>query len=161
MSVPVRCSPTSASRGEDGAGAAPRSGDTARVTEHALPQTVRDLIAQHLASVEHVEVLLSLSGEEGEARSSDELALQLQRKRKAITVRLDDLVASGLVARDTSGGATKFRFAPRTPVLRKAVEDLAEMYRTKPVSLIKAIYDRPASAVRSFADAFRLRDQEP
>jgi hypothetical protein len=35
---------------------------------------------------------------------------------------------------------------------------LAEMYHTRPVTLVRAIYERPARAVQSFANAFRLRE---
>ena len=51
-----------------------------------------------------------------------------------------------------------------------AVDALAEMYNTKPVTLIRAIYSRPAtpppapapapSPMQAFADAFRLRREE-
>jgi hypothetical protein len=34
------------------------------------------------------------------------------------------------------------------------------MYNSRPVTLVRAIYDRPASAARSFADAFRVRKTE-
>jgi hypothetical protein len=43
--------------------------------------------------------------------------------------------------------------------LRHALASLAVMYKQKPVTLIRAIYERPSSA-ESFADAFRLRTKE-
>jgi len=41
------------------------------------------------------------------------------------------------------------------------VDALADLYHTKPVSLVRAIYDRPARAAQTFADAFRIRNGEP
>jgi hypothetical protein len=63
-------------------------------------------------------------------------------------------------------GPDAYRYAPADDAARRAVDALAEMYQTKPVTLIRAIYSRPATptkpatAVQSFADAFRLRRED-
>jgi hypothetical protein len=42
------------------------------------------------------------------------------------------------------------------------VLSLQDIYDRRPVTLIKALYERPPAAVRAFADAFRFRaPQEP
>lgn len=121
-----------------------------------LPQDVRDLLAGHLASMEHVEVLLFLAGDEARSWTAGEIAAVTHTPAASVTARLEELVASGLVSPSLSA-RDSYRYLPRTAAMRNAVRSLEEMYRTKPVTLIKAIYDRPASAVQSFADAFRFR----
>lgn len=126
-----------------------------------LPQDVRDLLARHLATMEHVEVLLALAGDEARSWSAVEIAAGTHTSAESVTARLEELVVAGFAVRAPSAGGDSYRYSPRTAPVRNAVSSLEEMYRTKPVTLIKAIYERPASAVQSFADAFRIRKDEP
>ena len=126
-----------------------------------LPHNVRDLLDRHLATMEHVEVLLALTGDEARSWNPGEIAAVTHTPVSSVTVRLEELVSGGFASMDPSGGGSTYRYSPRTAEMRSAVSSLEEMYRTKPVTLIKAIYERPASAVQSFADAFRIRKLEP
>ena len=107
--------------------------------------------------MEHVEVLLTLAGDEARSWNAGEIAAVTHAPVASITARLDELVAGGFASRAPAVGS--YRYSPKTAEMRKAVSSLEEMYRTKPVTLIKAIYERPTSAVQSFADAFRLRKE--
>ena len=126
-----------------------------------LPQDVRDLLTRHLATMEHVEVLLALAGDEARTWHSGDIAAVTHTPAPSVTARLEELVAGGFASPVASAGKNGYRYSPRTTEMRNAVSALEEMYRTKPVTLIKAIYDRPASAVQSFADAFRFRKADP
>lgn len=126
----------------------------------AVPHEVSDLLARQLPTMEHVEVLLSLASDETRAWSVGEVAARVHAPSASVADRLTELVAAGLASAAPSATAAAYQYAPQTPTLRRAVELLEEMYRTKPVTLIKAIYERPAPAVQSFADAFRLRKAE-
>ena len=126
-----------------------------------LPQDVRDLLARHLATMEHVEVLLTLAGDQARSWNAGEIAAVTHTSAASVTARLDELVAGGFALAVPAAGGDTYRYSPRTAKMRNAVSSLDEMYRTKPVTLIKAIYDRPASAVQSFADAFRFLNPEP
>ena len=125
-----------------------------------LPQDVRDLLTRHLATMEHVEVLLTLARDEARSWRAAELAAVTHTAVASVTTRLEELVAGGFASAAPAGTSGTYRYAPGTAEMRAAVSSLDEMYRTKPVTLIKAIYERPASAVQSFADAFRLRKPE-
>lgn len=127
----------------------------------SVPQDVRDLLTRHLATMEHVESLLALAGDEARSWSPVEIAAVTHTSAASVTARLEELVTPGFVVRAPSAGGDSYRYSPRTAEMRNAVSSLEEMYRTKPVTLIKAIYERPASAVQSFADAFRIRKDEP
>ncbi len=71
---------------------------------------------------------------------------------------LRDLTTGGLISGKIGpGGEQIFRYDPQTDSLRTVVEELVTMYNERPVTLVRAIYDRPAQPVISFADAFRLR----
>ena len=120
-----------------------------------LPAEVRDLIARNLASMEHVDALLVLHRAPDRRWTSDDLAAELHANPPSVTRTLRDLTSSGLVAEAGDG----FHFAPATPALRRATELLLEAYNARPVTLVRAIYDRPPSAVKSFADAFRIKPE--
>ena len=130
------------------------------MTERGLPAEVRLLIAGPLTSMAHVEALLCLRRAAPTARTLAEIAAEIHAASAAAARRtLDDLVAGHLAQR---GDGDSWRFAPRSAELARAVDALATMYNERPVTLIRAVYERPTSSpLQSFADAFRLRDRDP
>ena len=128
------------------------------MAEFNLGPEVRRLVASHLASMDHVEVLLLLHKRDPEALSIDDIVRESGRPVELIANALNDLSTGGL-ASSTPGaaGVESFRYDPQSESLRSVVNDLAAMYNERPVTLIRAIYDRPAQPVLSFADAFRVR----
>lgn len=117
-----------------------------------LPEGLRDLVNRHLSTMDHVAVLLELR-ERAEQPGLPADVARATRLDDAVAARvLRDLVHAHLVVRD----GERVRYDPPLGV-RPAVDELAEMNRRKPVTLVKAIYARPPRAVQSFADAFRLR----
>jgi hypothetical protein len=47
-----------------------------------------------------------------------------------------------------------------SPELERSINELVSAYRQRPVTLIRAIYQIADTRIQSFADAFRLRDDE-
>jgi hypothetical protein len=128
------------------------------MADKALPAAVQQLIARHLRSVDHVSVLLALraAAAVGEAPiGSDDIAARVGVAAQTAAVIADELALSRLL----SAQHGRYLYAPDAE-LASAVDELALMYNTRPVTLVRAIYDRPASAVQDFADAFRLRTPE-
>ena len=119
-----------------------------------VSQAVQSLINHHMPSIDHVAVLLALQSKPDEAHGSSELARQTRLERDVVERVLRELTASHLIGRN----GDRFQYAP-APGMRGTVDELAEMYRTKPVTLVRAVYERPARAVQSFAEAFRLRKE--
>ena len=76
---------------------------------------------------------------------------------KTVTRCLAELEHGGLVRQEP--GKQAFAYAAQTPRDTQAVNDLATLYNQRPVTLVKLIYEQPSTAVKSFADAFRLRDE--
>jgi DNA-binding IclR family transcriptional regulator len=108
--------------------------------------------------MDHLEVLLLIHREKDKSLSFEEIVSQTARPRDLVQNALADLVSGGLVSQlDNEPGILKFAYAPKSQELALAVEQLAAMYNERPVTLIRAIYDRPPEPVMSFADAFRLR----
>lgn len=128
------------------------------MAEFGLSPKVRSLVSSHLASMDHLEILLLLHGAAPDALSVKDMIQKTGRPGDLVHAAVTDLVASGLLAQsepDLEAGVVSFN--PRSDEMRSAVSELATMYNERPVTLIRAIYDRPAEPVVSFAEAFRVR----
>jgi hypothetical protein len=130
----------------------------APMTEPALPAEVRALIRGPLATIAHVEALLLLRRMAPSPVSTDAVATEAQLPTPAAARRcLEELIGAGLAE---GAGKDMYRYAPARPEAGAAVDALARMYNEKPVTLVRAVYARPAGPVQAFADAFRLRRDE-
>jgi DNA-binding IclR family transcriptional regulator len=111
-----------------------------------------------MAHVEALLLLLLLRRRAPAAVAVAELSADAQMPGPAQTRRcLDDMVGAGLLERTH---ADLCRYAPKRDAERQAVDALAAMYNEKPVTLVRAVYARPAGPIQAFADAFRLRSDE-
>lgn len=127
------------------------------MSEFGLAPEVKQIIATHLATMDHVDAL-ALLYRSASGLSRDDIARETKRPEELISSALEDLKKGGLVtAASGDGGAETFHYAPQSDELRSAADALLDVYNTRPVTLIRAIYDRPASPVISFAEAFRVR----
>lgn len=120
---------------------------------------VRDLIVRHLASMDHVEVLVLLATRAPERLTAERAAQATHLDVMLVSACLAELASARILAREKSldGPAFVFVYAPAEPALRDAVTALVRLYNERPVTLVRAIYERPASRLVSFSDAFRLK----
>lgn len=125
-----------------------------------LPDELRVLIHQHLRTMEHVDLLLLLIRVGAETRSAAALTAETRLAPVVVEERVADLVAAGLVTKEAQGGTDVYRYAPADLSRRRATELLVEAHRSRPVSLIREVYERPNSAAVEFANAFRLRKED-
>jgi len=103
--------------------------------------------------LETLDVLIALQGDPNHAWTKAEMSSHLRSSPAASGTVLDRLVASGLAER--TGDAYVYR--PRTSELADQVARLIACNRERRTAVITAIFTRPSDAVRSFADAFRLK----
>jgi hypothetical protein len=128
------------------------------VSTDDLPPDVLALVYGPVRTLAHVELLLALRACQPAACTTDELAEAASATTlDGARLTLNELVAAGLAA---EVDADRWRFAPRDASARQAVDQLAATYDLRPVSLVRAVYERPARALQSFADAFRFRRSE-
>jgi hypothetical protein len=122
-----------------------------------ISENVRELIRRRVTSMDHVEVLMRVFEAAGEPVTSQELERGARLGPQTVTRCATDLVNARLVSHDPASDA--YRYAPPN-VDRATVEELASLYHQRPVTLVKLVYAQPPSPVKSFADAFRLRDED-
>ena len=124
-----------------------------------LPGHLRSFIAQHIRTVVELESLLLLHGQPQREWSAAELGKELRIDEQFARQEITDLVQRGLA--QCSNESSTCRYAPRTTELDQAVKELARVYEERRVSVIQAIYSKPADPIQSFADAFKFRKGGP
>jgi hypothetical protein len=121
------------------------------VADNELPSEVGRLIDEFVASVDHIEVLMQFHATPHQPATVESLVAGGHVDRVGVIRVLRDL-ESAAVVRESDG---TYRYAPSTRDAH-AVDALFEMYRTRPVTLIRAVYARP-TASQLFGDALRQR----
>jgi hypothetical protein len=126
-------------------------GDTLSVS---LPPEVASFLAQHIDSVEQLEILLLLRMDRSRTWTPSELATEMRTTEGSAATRLTKLLAHGLVSR--TGDA--YRFAPADAAVEASVAAVATTYVSRRYVVIQAIFEPRASTLQAFADAFKIRD---
>lgn len=126
------------------------------MSQHELDPAVVQLIHRHLASMDHIEVLLRLWRADTERTPTPELARALALDESIVERCVRDLTAAGLVDRDAGGVFHSVRGASD----RQTLAALEREYNERPLALVRALRARPSSVLRSFSDAFRFRPEE-
>ncbi len=115
----------------------------------------RTFVNKNITSVEQIEVLLILLANPERAWSVQEISAILRSSANSISSRLQALEKTGL-AREHAGQGFRYAASGRS---HEMVEMLQEEYGARRFSVIELVFSRP-DAARSFADAFRFKDDE-
>ena len=126
------------------------------MSEEAIPQEVRSLIANHIDSVVQLEILLLLHASPGAEFSGADISTQLRIDAGWAEGQLAELCARGLL-KCSDQTPRKYQFGPRDSRLVAATNELARAYSDRRVSIISLIFSKPVDKIQSFADAFRFR----
>lgn len=77
---------------------------------------------------------------------------------KSVQKWLDELVRDGLLEK-LSESTASYRCSTKDNLIAQ-MDELGDIYRTKPVRVIEAIYRRDDNAAQSFADAFKIKNTD-
>jgi hypothetical protein len=121
----------------------------------AVPADVRAFLAQHVDSVEQLEILLLLHQHPDMDWTPEETAARLYGNPESAARRLARLRDTRLLT-GTAPPAASYRYDPVSAEMRDAVARLAETYRERRVAVITLIASRPMDNVRAFSEAFRI-----
>jgi hypothetical protein len=129
------------------------------VNESGLSQIVRQLITERIDSLVQLEVLLLLVRPGGGTWTAQAVSDALRINPGYAAGELTTLRARGLaaVAGDAIGGDPAYRYAPASPELDAAVQELVQAYADRRVAVVTFIFSKPVDKIQTFADAFRLR----
>jgi hypothetical protein len=121
----------------------------------ALPADLRAFLYSCIHTVDEIEVLLRLRATV-QPTTVRELAADIRLAPFALRQVLETLTARGLLRAD-AGAEVRYRYSPDSPEFRRYADLLAEYYGSQRDLVVRAL---SARAARTFADAFKLRDEE-
>jgi hypothetical protein len=129
------------------------------LTENELPDKAKRLIADHIVSVEQLEILLLLHRQPESEWTAKAVAEQIRTSERSAAARLVDLVARGLLACRDKNPAI-YRYDPANAELGYAVDLLEQAYSEKRYTVIDLIFSKPIENLRVYADAFRFKKDD-
>lgn len=115
-------------------------------------EDVLRFIAASFPSVWALELLLVLKSER-RAWEREELIATLRASDLVVSRALDALVSAGLASLEDKGAA----YLPVNRDVEECVEQVENLYRTRPNSVRRVIVSAGTSSANAFADAFKLR----
>ena len=118
-----------------------------------IPQDLAEFIWGAIDRLETLETLLLLQASPEKSWTLEQLMHDMRSSQLAAEQTTTVLVSRGLISLENGA----YRFHPRTPELEATAARLAACYRERRVAVIRTIFSRPNEAVRSFADAFRIK----
>lgn len=122
-----------------------------------IPEEVKRFVEANIDSVEQMEILRVLGENPEREWSAADLAREVPGT--AINAHLAALRARGLVAILTHGVESFARHGPTTPELEDMVRRLLQVYRERPVTMIRFVYARARDPLKTFAEAFRFKKE--
>jgi len=126
--------------------------------EHPL-SSVKAFLRAHIRSVEQLEILLLVSSPQREAWASHDVYNVILSSETSVAHWLEELARQGLLICE-EGASPAFR-RTADPALAAQISELQLAYKTAPVRIIEAIYQKDTDAAQSFADAFKLKPPPP
>lgn len=130
------------------------------VSDESIPDRVKVFVTEQIDSVVQLEILLLLYRQSGQDFTAGDVASQLRIDPAWAAPQLDVLCARSVLV-CAPGPPAVYRYGPRTPELHETIAQLAQSYATHRVRITTMIFSKPPDALRSFADAFRLRKEKP
>ena len=122
------------------------------VALNPITQEAQEFIAQHVQSVEQLEIFLTL-GDGNRSWSVDEVFRKIQSNENSIAECLGYFAREEVAILEKEG---RYRLSGKSPNLVLINAELQKAYRERQVTIIEMIYKKPRQ-IQSFADAFRLR----
>jgi hypothetical protein len=125
-----------------------------------FPEDVGQFLEGNIDCLEQLETLRILNSDPAREWTASEMAREAQTDPAAMAGHLSVLHARGLLRSEERSGTIYCRCGARTPELEQKLGRLLELYRQRPVTMIRMVYEKASQALRTFAEAFRLRKKE-
>lgn len=119
---------------------------------------VEEFVRASFRSVWALELLCMLRKHGGRTLTPDELVHGLRASHFVVAQGLENLESVGLVARERDGSA---HYRPASDELDRLVADAEALYVSRPNAVRRLIISGAAPEITAFAEAFRLRKDDP
>jgi hypothetical protein len=129
------------------------------VSISGLPDDVERFIAEHVFSVDQLDVLLLLQRTKPREWNARQVAAELRTNAPSAAMKLDDLTRRDLLVRN-DGVEPTYAYGPKDEEMDHVVVALRKAYAERHIAVIHLIFSKPTEefeAMQSSADAFRIR----
>lgn len=116
-----------------------------------------EMVEYSFGSVWALELLLVLRRDRARGWHPNELVQELRSSDVVVSESIDRLVAVGLAVIEDGN---RVRYSPSSAEHDALVGLLEDEYRKKPAAIRRLIIKSPAEKLKSFADAFKLKQEE-
>jgi hypothetical protein len=106
--------------------------------EETLPSNLQHFIAQNVRSVEQLEILLLVAGDRETDWTVQMVYDAILSTKPSVERWLDEFTHLGFL-RKVTGDLVMYRFTARSET-EGLIQDLGDLYKTKPVRVIEAIF---------------------
>lgn len=115
---------------------------------------VEEFIRAYIPSIWALELLLLLQRDPARSWTASALVKELRASTGLVDDNLSRFERHGLILQNEQG----WRFQPANPKLAELITGLSQLYRQRPLHIMGII--TRSDALRSLADAFRIRKDE-
>ena len=124
-----------------------------------LSQNVITFLDRNIDSAEQLEILLLLKRNPEKEWTAEEVSTELLTSVSSVGSRLADLHSRGVLSKQTRLNKPCYKYRPQTPDLNRTITDVEKAYAKYRVRIISMIYSKPIDRIRTFADAFKVKDE--
>lgn len=124
------------------------------MSNDGLSDNVKEFIAECIASVEQLEILLHLYATSPRPWSAEAIAKDLYVAPESVQRRLVEFHEKGLFEKREG---ELYSFKPVKQEADRTVHELSLAYKERRVAVINQIFSNPQDHLRSFADAFKFK----
>ncbi|MEZ0393331.1 MAG: hypothetical protein ACAH59_14020 [Pseudobdellovibrionaceae bacterium] len=121
-----------------------------------LQDEVKQFIFVHIKSVAELEVLLFIFRQPTKRWTSRFLSQELRSNPSYAESLLQQLAKTGLLEKTESSKEYCFNTSLDSEI--RIIQEIERLYQTRRLSLINLIYESPTDKIRTFADAFKIRN---
>ena len=126
----------------------------------AFPEDITRFLYGNVESIDQLEILRILGEDRQKEWDSIALAAEIQSNPRAVRAHLASMHARGLLVTTARGVDLSCRYGPSSPELEAMIPRLLQVYRERPVTMIKKVYERARDPLQALADAIRIRQGE-
>jgi len=125
-----------------------------------IPQDIARFMQANIESLEQLELLRVLGEDPNKEWEPAPLGREVQADPQTAASHLAALSSRGLLTVIMRGTEKFYRHGCGSPALDKTLSQLLQMYKERPVSMIRLVYAQATDRLRAFADAFRVRKEK-
>lgn len=126
------------------------------VTSAEIPASVVRFVAEHITSLDQLELLLLLLHAPQKWWDAPSAAREIGADTNSTRRGLERFASQNLLAIAVTGDV-RYRFQPGEARLQEAAEAFNAAYRSNRLAILHLVTGRPERSIRDFANAFRIR----